>query len=54
VQVPLVHTSVVVQALPSSHAVLFATGDAAHAPPVHTPVLHALVKDEQFIGEPTH
>src|ERR1022692_313789 len=41
VQLPFVHTSVVVQAWPSSQAVLLAFGDLPQVPPAHTPRLHA-------------
>ena len=51
---PPVHTSVVVHARLSLHAVLSATGDFPHVPPLQTPTLHWSFWAEQSIGDPLH
>jgi hypothetical protein len=54
-QLPLLsQVSVIVHALPSSHAGLFVFGDLAQAPAEHTPTLHwsLYAGPEQSIGEP--
>jgi hypothetical protein len=51
VQVPLWHESVWVQALPSLHAVPFATGVCVHAVPLHASVVHGFPSSQDG-GQP--